>query len=63
MLQGLSPQALRIRMFNSSGSLLSDNPVSNNTTQVIPLNHLSYGIYILKINYAAGQEEVMKIIY
>ena len=63
MLQGLSPQALRIRMFNSSGSLLSDNPVSNNTTQVIPLNHLSYGIYILKINYAAGQEEVMKFIY
>jgi len=63
LLQGLSTQAIKIRLFNSNGSLVSDIPVTNNTAHVIALNHLAHGVYILKISYAAGQDEVMKFIY
>lgn len=63
LLQGLSTQTIKIRLFNSNGNLISDIPVTNNTALVIALNHLAHGVYILKISYAAGQDEVMKFIY
>ena len=63
LLQGLSTQAIKIRLFNSNGSLVSDIPFTNNSALVIALNHLAHGVYILKISYAAGQDEVMKFVY